>query len=497
MIFDAVLDLNSKPRYHCREQMAVLEPPADTRAATKLFHALGNKTTSRTFRRRRARRAPTDMSAVRLSFAPASAEGRSSMPNLINPNALKLLECCVCQETIENTRRGCENDHYNCLKCLEKIEETSRWSDQSCACPTCREPLIVGKAADGKVGRPVPAICEVIESQLCACPHGCGMVGPITKLREHTADKCPKVPIKCPYWCLGCCFELIPRDEMDQHLKDHQSDHQMLMNIEQKKIREEVSWVGRSANHDRKKIVESVTLVAAETNMIINMLTGKVCRLSEQNVALMDGFSGLCTMIAQQNELLEAIGKGASSSLRTAHSKEMDKAKEAIKGFERKRKAQKETPSPRPARARWTHPPAPSAPSPRMNRHASRVNVGPLDEWRSSRERNELPRQRMRVYEEATDALPSTDDDATWMRSHFMSDDADQSLLVLPEMQRSAAPNYSPTSPNYSPTSPNYSPTSPNYSPTSPNYSPTSPNYSPTADELEAMRGEDDTDNVA
>tara|TARA_B110000967_G_scaffold206944_1_gene254991 strand:- start:1740 stop:3011 length:1272 start_codon:yes stop_codon:yes gene_type:complete len=409
------------------------------------------------------------MSAVRLSFAPASAEELSSMPNLINPNALKLLECCVCQETIENPRRACENDHYNCLKCLEKIEETSRRSDQSCACPTCREPLIVGKAADGKAGRPVPAICEVIESQLCACPHGCGMVGPISKLREHTADRCPKAPIKCPYWGVGCCFELIPRDEMDQHLKDHQSDHQMLMNNEQKRMREEVSWVGKSAKHDRKKIVESVTSYKAETNMIINTLTGTVRRLSEQNVALMDGFSGLCTMVAQQNELLEAIGKGnASSSMRAAHSKAKDKGKDMIKGFERKRKAQKETPSPRPTKSRTSPPSAPGAPGPsfQLRRvvdadeeaagevpvHLGRpVPPDPDSEMRPWRHR--VQQERPVAYGDAVQALA-------------MSDEEEENDNTFP-----AAWVYLPATPGrHSPTSPGYSPTSPSYSPTSPVY---------------------------
>lgn len=400
------------------------------------------------------------------------------MPNLINPNALKLLECCVCQETIEDPRRACENDHYNCLKCLEKIEETSRRSDQSCACPTCREPLIVGKAADGKVGRPVPAICEVIESQLCACPHGCGMVGPISKLREHTADKCPKAPIKCPYWGVGCCFELIPRDEMDQHLKDHQSEHQMLMNDEQKRMREEVSWLGRSAKHDRKKIVESVTSYKAETNMIINTLAGTVRRLSEQNVALMDGFSGLCTMVSQQNELLEAIGKGTtSSSLRAAHSKGMDKAKEAIKGFERKRKAQKDTPSPRPTKSRLTPPSAPGAPGPSMHRNGS---MRPLPEdSRSSRERDEQDALALQAWgipaAQARQLVESHYGDA--VQALAVSDDEEEAQGGNPDGHHS--PSYSPTSPSYSPTSPSYSPTSPSYSPTSPSYEPTSPAYEP------------------
>ena len=364
------------------------------------------------------------------------------MPNLINPNALSMLECCVCQETIENARRACENDHYNCLKCLEKIQETSRRSEQSCVCPKCREPLIVGKASDGKVGRPVPAICEVIESQLCACPHGCGMVGPIAKLREHTADKCPKVPIKCPYWCLGCCFMLIPRDEMDKHLKDHQSEHQMLMNLDQKKIREEVSWVGRSAKHDRKMIVESVVSYKEETNMIINTLTGTVRRLSEQNVALMDGFSGLCTMVAQQSEMLEAIGKSnASSSMRTAHSKAKDKGKEIIKDFERKRKAQKETPSPRPTESRTTPPSAPGAPVPIYKRPVA--------------------------YGDAVQALAVSDEE----------EENDNRLLAAWGIVPGQPGRHSPTLPGYSPTSPSYFPTSPIHSPTSPTYS----SYSPTS----------------
>ena len=424
------------------------------------------------------------MSAVRLSFADASAEELSSIPNLINPNALKLLECCVCQETIEDPRRACENDHYNCLKCLEKIEETSRRSDQSCACPTCREPLIVGKAADGKVGRPVPAICEVIESQLCACPHGCGMVGPISKLREHTADKCPKAPIKCPYRGVGCCFELIPRDEMDQHLKDHQSEHQMLMNNEQKRMREEVSWLGGSAKHDRKKIVESITSYKAETNMIINTLSGTVRRLSEQNVALMDGFSGLCTMVSQQNELLEAIGKGTtSSSLRAAHSKGMDKAKEAIKGFERKRKAQKDTPSPRPTKSRLTPPSAPGAPGPSMHRNGS---MRPLPEdSRSSRERDELARVVRGIDQERQDrrnARLRAGEETRPVESHY--GDAVQALAVSDDEDEDVVGSFA-VSPSYSPTSPSYSPTSPSYSPTSPSYSPTSPAYEPHGDDME------------
>lgn len=417
------------------------------------------------------------MSAGRLNFAPASAEELSSMPNLINPNALKLLECCVCQETIENPRRACENDHYNCLKCLEKIEETSRRSEQSCACPTCREPLIVGKAADGKVGRPVPAICEVIESQLCACPHGCGMVGPITKLREHTADKCPKAPIKCPYWCVGCCFELIPRDEMDQHLKDHQSEHQMLMNNEQKRMRKEVSWVGSSAKHDRKKIVESVTSYKAETNMVINTLTGTVRRLSEQNAALMDGFSGLCTMVTQQNELLEAIGKGStSSSFRAAYSKGMDKAKEAIEGFERKRKAQMDTPPPRPTKSRLTSPSAPGAPGPSMHRHGS---MRPLPEGsRSSRERDELSAWIFRRTDQ------ELQDRRNARRRAYLLEEEDEEVLASDEeVLASAPPSYSPTlAPGEVAVSPSYYPTSPSYSPS---YSPTSPVFDPLADDME------------
>lgn len=357
-------------------------------------------------------------------FVEISADDLSSMPNLINPGALKLLECCVCQETIENPRRACENDHYNCLKCLEKIEETSRRSEHACACPTCREPLIVGKAADGKVGRPVPAICEVIQSQLCACPHGCGMVGPIAKLREHAADKCPKAPIKCPYWWMGCCFELIPRDEMDQHLKDYQSEHQMLMNNEQKRMREEVSWVGRSAKYDRKKIVESVTSYKEETKMIINNLTGTVRHLSEQNVALMDGFSSLCTILAVQNDLLEGISKDiTSSSLRAAR----NPFKEAIKDIERKRKAREDTPPPRLTHSRLTSPSAPGAPGP------SRYNL---------------------AMQHAT--------------GRDCGDEEDEGLVSRGHSS-SMSPTYSPTSPTYSPTSPmpagHASPTSPAYSP--------------------------------
>ena len=170
------------------------------------------------------------METFHLEFGRVPAEYLDDIAYLITPNALKMMTCCICQEVMENPRRSCENDHYNCLKCLEQIEETSKRVDSvQCVCPECREPLIVGMAHDGSIGRPVPAINEVLQSQLCVCPLGCGFVGPIRKLTHHKNNDCSHATVYCPYHTIGCSHVSRGFQSARDHLDNFSIQHQLLV----------------------------------------------------------------------------------------------------------------------------------------------------------------------------------------------------------------------------------------------------------------------------
>ena len=58
------------------------------------------------------------------------------------------------------------------------------------------------------------------------CTNKCGWKGPQTALQEHLTAECPKQLVACEYKDdLGCCRELVPRDQLEKDMQENKQKH--------------------------------------------------------------------------------------------------------------------------------------------------------------------------------------------------------------------------------------------------------------------------------
>ena len=58
------------------------------------------------------------------------------------------------------------------------------------------------------------------------CTNKCGWKGPQTALQEHLTAECPKQLVACEYKDdLGCCRELVPRDQLEKYMHTNMQKH--------------------------------------------------------------------------------------------------------------------------------------------------------------------------------------------------------------------------------------------------------------------------------
>ena len=380
------------------------------------------------------------MSATRLDFSAASDEGER--PQVLEPTAAKLLECCICQEGLEDARRGCSNDHYYCLGCLEKHVDACREQRPGgypigCPCPICRVPLILNEAADGKVGMPVPAINALLANQYCKCTKGCGKVLRMCEHRAHVRDECPKKLVECPFHGIGCKV-LVERGMVSDHLEKSAHEHQMLLNTVATKTQSSLSSLN-DYMHAYTQEVHRATIQKYGGVM------AHVCRLERAVAAIEKRLEReqkykedmMTELFQQQAQILRLLERSAPLPLPTPLPGASKAAsKKPVKG------------SQQPA----------ATPKPKTQPLSGRDNayyhdVESAESASGTSDKTKTPSGTKRTF----CFLVSSDDD----------EEEEASTVAAKRVRRPP----SPETPSYSPTSPSYSPTSPSYSPTSPDYS--------------------------
>ena len=163
------------------------------------------------------------------------AEGDGTTCELLSEESMEALTCDFCQGFRAPMRVSCPEGHMHCLDCLTKYVNDHDGEH----CPKCRTELLPILASDGKPGLPAPATNELINSRNCKCPH-CNTTIRACEVREHFGV-CPKVLVDCPFSGMGCCQKKMPREELNNHLRDAVGAHSMLQTVA--KLREDVGEV--------------------------------------------------------------------------------------------------------------------------------------------------------------------------------------------------------------------------------------------------------------
>ncbi len=410
----------------------------------------------------------------------------------MSDESAQLLECNICMAPIESPRLACDLGHLNCASCLEKW---SHKTDEDIAkCPTCRGILVFD--IHGKVGRPVPFLTQLAETQSCNCPRGCGKVVRVKLLRAHVVDDCPNGLISCPFADLGCkgdhCHNKddtcsngkVMRKNMSKHLLDRKAYHQQLlveatvstsMNIEtgftkaasaSDEIKACIAKLSKSEERHTECLVHqsivSTTAITSSIKQLARMMEARDAKwqaeletVKRQNVLLVEA------MRAQNEFLACALPRAKSTGKNAAASRGLEEGTRSLQ------KELEQYVSPNKAGAE-NAPLAPGAPMWKSRAVSKRSQIGnPIQKGRARRRLDELIE-----HIQVVGQVDESDDESDEERS-----DMGRRQTTMPEEY--GPTTFSPTSPSYSPTSPSYSPTSPSYSPTSPSYSPTSPAYSP------------------
>ena len=405
---------------------------------------------------------------------------------LMSDESTQLLECNICMAPMESPRLACVLGHLNCASCLEKWSEmdVGEGENNAAKCPTCRGNLIFD--TQGKVGRTVPFLTQIAETQSCNCPRGCGKVVRVKSLRTHVVEDCPNGLIPCPFADLGCNGDhgsgvegksgTVMRKNMANHLFDHKAYHQELM------VKKTVS-----ASNDTKSCI---TTVAASLEKLIQLeerhteclvhqstessqaITSKIHQLARIIESRDAKWQAEMENIKRQNALLVETMRMQNEFLACA----LPRAKSTSKNAEASRVLEEGTQKLRNEIERFV------SPNKACAGKSSTTPGAPVCQSRAASKRTQIdnPIQRGRARRRLDGLMKETnvisDDESDDMEEFniFQANQTNEAnQATMPEVH--GPTTFSPTSPSYSPTSPSYSPTSPSHSPTSPSNSPTLP----------------------
>ena len=364
-------------------------------------------------------------------------EDTADVPMFVDAEMVKdKFECAVCFTNCP-LRMACADQHYYCAECLHRIVSTSKATDQTATCPSCRGDLLFSK--DGSPGQKLKLMQELWDSQMCECPRGCTQKIRLKDLAEHD-KKCSRKLVECPFAALGCkdCSHgqaagVFYRGEVDAHLAANNADHERLKT---KSFLDQSKLIDERFQALEEKNIRIATVLSTEIESSVTKITERIAQQEKNLLWQLNELEGRQNQIANALRSLYRPERGREGCRRT---------QAAIQ----KPAAPRATPSKRVATEV-----APDAP--RHDAFMTRFNM-----------REKLKRAHPQKL-------------GNMMLRTDQPEQHTHSPPPLPPCSPTS-PSYSPTSPSYSPTSPSYSPTSPSYSPTSPSYSPTSPSYSPTS----------------
>lgn len=385
---------------------------------------------------------------------------------LMSDESAQLLECNICMAPMESPRLACELGHLNCANCLEKWSNMDAGEDAA-KCPTCRGILLYD--VHGKVGRPVPFLTQLAETQSCNCPRGCGKVVRVKSLRAHVVEDCPNGLIPCPFADLGCngdhyynndttCSKgLVMRKNMSKHLLDHEAYHQGLMVKKTVSVSGDIETVLTKTTSSSDEIKASLTTLSKSEEMHTECLvhqsmvsttaiTSSIKQLTQMIEERDAKWQAELEAVKRQNMLLVEAMRAQNEFLASALPRAKSTARNAAasRGLEEgTRSLQKEV-------EKYVSP---------NKSDAENASLAPgAPEWKSravsKRSQIENPIQRGRARRRLDELIEHIKVNGCV----DASDDESEDEEVDSTLRQITSPSYSPTSPTYSPTSPPYSP---------------------------------------
>lgn len=385
----------------------------------------------------------------RLEFQPVPDAGLPANVNLVDKDAMQSFCCIVCQEVMDNPCRGCSNDHYFCKSCLEKHESACLSIERRPSCPTCRADVV--RADDGSIGKPLPMLKTLIETQSCLCPNDCDHVGPLKALNAHM-KVCPNRVVCCPFSELGCTAK-IPLSKLDNHLKECLHEHMGLVCTSATQMSKAVALQGARIARLNKDVSHDISHAHASVTSLEKRVARMETSQNEVNKVVLKTLGDIQSTLAQQAALVPvAVSSRAKASKLAGKARAPAVSNEASKLAERLERSPpgilKKSPPAKRQRADMPPPPAPRRNTETTHRRGLLDDESDLEDL----EYDGLLEIEMAIQVDNENG-PVGDED-------------EPNAWLPPGRNRSGSPSYSPTSPSYSPTSPSYSPTSPSYSPT-------------------------------
>ena len=408
---------------------------------------------------------------------------------LMSDESTQLLECNICMAPMESPRLACVLGHLNCASCLEKWSgmDSDEGSNNAAKCPTCRGNLIFD--THGKVGRPVPFLTQMAETQSCNCPRGCGKVVRVKSLRAHVVKDCPNGLIPCPFADLGCNgdhdgeYQLIGgvmRKNMSKHLFDHKAYHQELMVkktvSDSNDMKSSITKLTMCTTASVKKLykleerhteclvhqsMESSREITTSIHLLCQVLEERDAKWQAELETMKRQNALLVETMRMQNEFLACALPRAKSTAKNANASRV-----LEEGTRKLTKEMERFVSPNKACAGKSSS-TPGAPVCQSRTASKRTQIeNPIQKGRARRRLDGLMKEINVVSDDESDDMEEFN-----IVQANQANEANQAAML----EVYGPTTFSPTSPSHSITSPSYSPTSPSYSPTSPSYSPTSP----------------------
>ena len=373
----------------------------------------------------------------------------AELPDSATEGIPAMLKCGICMEPSTDWVNVCSNRHSCCRGCGDAHKAACDRGSTGRKCPFCRDRMSEFSSNRDKN--------EMTIEYRIVCTQGCGESLRLIDLTKHIKEKCPCVPVKCPFHEYGCSFSGT-RGEMEQHLKDN-SHGEFAMGI----------------------FKSTASAIDGQKQEVVNSM-GEFKTLIESLVSTVDE---LKTKIEAQESRIFTLSRLIDDSERNRRQNH-DQYKESMASFKESADALallvQETKDQTKKRARPGE--GESSRTKYRNQQVARLKAknkelsDQLDSFMDSttpavgRNNAEAGSSSDPVNVEADGPEPGPSADAS-ADAEPASSSAANPLVVDVEAAAAVA-----TAPNAGKQVP-YQPSSPAYSPTSPSYSPTSPAYDP------------------
>lgn len=232
------------------------------------------------------------------------------------------LLCQICCAPTDQWLRAC-NEHSFCAPCLISHECARERADGVAKCPVCRGGLVKNDVGDFYPDRTKN---EMTLDQEVKCPHACGEILKLNKLKDHMQKTCENGIVPCPMAKFGCSV-VMRRHEVDAHLKEDSHSH-LAMGFFMKateSFREEVSGLKDTITTLQTTVKEqgdtitnlnsaiaSVTASLGNNTSASTSMRNKLDTVERKlNEALSDGPHSL-KQIAEQTKKRASPGQGQS-----------------------------------------------------------------------------------------------------------------------------------------------------------------------------------------